>query len=64
MLKSSFTSTKIALPAFLSLLNVVQGLARLEVLLNNEIPAREVIQPALRYNPDFFNRRLYGFNQL
>ena len=34
----------------------MQGLARLEVLLNNEIPAREVIQPALRYNPDFFNR--------
>ena len=32
------------------------GLARIEVLLNNEIPAREVIQPALRYNPDFFNR--------
>ena len=44
------------LACFLSLLNVVQGLARLEVLLNNEIPAREVIQPALRYNPDFFNR--------
>ena len=41
---------------FLSLLNVVQGLARIEVLLNNEIPAREVIQPALRYNPDFFDR--------
>ena len=44
------------LTTFLSLLNVVQGLARIEVLLNNEIPAREVIQPALRYNPDFFNR--------
>ena len=27
----------------------------MEVLLNDEIPAREVIQPALRYNPDFFN---------
>ena len=25
------------------------------MLLNDEIPAREVIQPALRYNPDFFN---------
>ena len=24
--------------------------------MNGEIPAREVIQPALRYNPDFFNR--------
>ena len=43
------------LTCFLSLLNVVQGLARIEVLLNNEIPAREVIQPALRYNPDFFD---------
>ena len=41
---------------FLTLLNVVQGLARIEVLLNDEIPAREVIQPALRYNPDFFTR--------
>lgn len=39
---------------FLSLLNVVENLARIEVLLNNEIPAREVIQPALKYNPDFF----------
>ena len=42
--------------SFLTLLNVVQGLARIEVLLNDEIPAREVIQPALRYNPDFFTR--------
>ncbi len=41
---------------FLTLLDVVQGLARIEVLLNDEIPAREVIQPALRYNPDFFTR--------
>ena len=41
---------------FLTLLGVVQELARIEVLLNNEIPAREVIQPALRYNPDFFDR--------
>ena len=40
--------------SFLSLLNVVQGLARVEVLLNNQIPAREVIQPALKYNPEFF----------
>ena len=43
------------LTAFLSILDAVQGLARLEVLLNNQIPAREVIQPALEYNPDFFN---------
>ncbi|MYF97951.1 hypothetical protein F4212_02280, partial [Candidatus Poribacteria bacterium] len=40
--------------SFISLLSVVEGLARIEVLLNNEIPAREVIQPALNYNPDFF----------
>lgn len=40
--------------AFLALLTVVEGLARIEVLLNNEIPAREVIQPALKYNPKFF----------
>lgn len=39
---------------FLSLLSVVESLARIEVLLNNEIPAREVIQPALAYNSDFF----------
>lgn len=39
---------------FLSLLSVVESLARIEVLLNDEIPAREVIQPALEYNPDFF----------
>ena len=53
--EKQFYVNKDCLTAFLSLLNVVQGLARLEVLLNNEIPAREVIQPALRYNPDFFN---------
>ena len=44
------------LTAFLSILDVVDGLARVEVLLNNQIPAREVIQPALEYNPDFFNK--------
>ena len=53
--EKQFYVNKDILTAFLSLLNVVQGLARIEVLLNNEIPAREVIQPALRYNPDFFN---------
>ena len=53
--EKQFYVNKDCLTCFLSLLNVVQGLARLEVLLNNEIPAREVIQPALRYNPDFFN---------
>ena len=54
--EKQFYVNKDCLTCFLSLLNVVQGLARLEVLLNNEIPAREVIQPALRYNPDFFER--------
>ena len=39
---------------FLMLLPVVEGLARIEVLLNNQIPAREVLQPALNYNPKFF----------
>lgn len=42
--------------SFLTILHVVEGLARIEVLLNNEIPAREVIQPALRYNPEFFDQ--------
>ena len=54
--EKQFYVNKDYLIAFLSLLEVVQGLARIEVLLNDEIPAREVIQPALRYNPDFFNR--------
>ena len=54
--EKQFYVNKDCLTCFLSLLNVVQGLARIEVLLNDEIPAREVIQPALRYNPDFFNR--------
>ena len=54
--EKQFYVNKDILTSFLSLLNVGQGLARIEVLLNNEIPAREVIQPALRYNPDFFNR--------
>ena len=53
--EKQFYVNKDCLTSFLSLLNVVQGLARLEVLLNNEIPTREVIQPALRYNPDFFS---------
>ena len=54
--EKQFYVNKDILTSFLSLLNAVLGLARIEVLLNNEIPAREVIQPALRYNPDFFNR--------
>jgi hypothetical protein len=53
--EKQFYVNKDCLTAFLSVLDTVQGLARIEILLNNEIPAREVIQPALRYNPDFFN---------
>ncbi|MDE0469351.1 MAG: hypothetical protein OYL97_20045 [Candidatus Poribacteria bacterium] len=54
--EKQFYVNKDSLISFLSLLEVVQGLARIEVLLNDEVPVREVIQPALRYNPDFFNR--------
>ena len=54
--EKQFYVNKDCLTAFLSLLDAIQGLARIEVLLNNEIPTREVIQPALRYNPDFFNQ--------
>lgn len=59
--EKQFYVNKDVITTFLSLLNVVQGLARIEVLLNDEIPAREVIQPALRYNPDFFN---HVYNEL
>ena len=41
--------------SFITLLYVVEVLARVEVILNDEVPSREVIQPALKYNPDFFN---------
>lgn len=54
--EKQFYVNKDCLTAFLSILDAVQGLARIEVLLNKQIPAREVIQPALQYNPDFFNR--------
>lgn len=54
--EKQFYVNKDCLTTFLSLLNVVQGLAQVEVLLNDEIPAREVIQPALRHNPAFFER--------
>ncbi len=54
--EKQFYVNKDYLTTFLTLLDTVQGLARIEVLLNNEIPAREVIQPALQYNPDFFNQ--------
>ena len=41
--------------SFITLLYVVEVLARVEVILNDEVPSREVIQPALKYNPAFFN---------
>ena len=41
--------------SFLSILRAVESLARIEVILNDEVPSREVIQPALEYNPDFFH---------
>ena len=41
--------------SFLSILRTVESLARIEVILNDEVPSREVIQPALEYNPDFFH---------
>ena len=53
--EKQFYVNKDCLTTFLSILDAVQGLARIEVLLNNKIPAREVIQPALQYNPDFFH---------
>ena len=53
--EKQFYVNRDCLTAFLSILDAVDGLARIEVLLNNQIPAREVIQPALEYNPDFFN---------
>ena len=40
--------------SFLSILRTVESLARIEVILNDEVPSREVIQPALEYNPGFF----------
>lgn len=46
---------------FVTLLSVVEDLARIEVLLNNQIPAREVIQPALNYNTDFFEHVYTNF---
>ncbi|HIA67956.1 TPA: hypothetical protein EYN98_18280 [Candidatus Poribacteria bacterium] len=41
--------------AFLAILRVIDTLAGFEVILNGEVPGREKIQPALQYNPDFFN---------
>jgi predicted nucleotidyltransferase len=40
--------------SFLYLCRVVMELATIETLLHDEVPGREVIQQALRHNPDFF----------
>ncbi|QHW33711.1 hypothetical protein GZH47_24880 [Paenibacillus rhizovicinus] len=42
--------------SFLWLMKTVEELARLEVMLNRDIPTREVVQQALVYNPVFFKR--------
>jgi hypothetical protein len=40
--------------SFLWLMKVVEQLAQVEVVMNRDIPTREVIHQALRYNPAFF----------
>ncbi|MEM7131659.1 MAG: nucleotidyltransferase domain-containing protein [Chloroflexota bacterium] len=40
--------------SFVWIMYVVNGLARIEVVMNGEAPGREVIHQALRYNPTFF----------
>src|ERR1700730_15643407 len=41
--------------SFLWLMFLVNNLARIEVLLHNDVAGREVIKQALAYNPAFFN---------
>ncbi|MFF2888582.1 hypothetical protein [Paenibacillus sp. NPDC057967] len=36
-------------------IKMADGLAQIEVVLQGEVPMREVVQQALRFNPDFFN---------
>ena len=47
--------------AFLAILEVVDVLAGFEVIWNGEVPGREKIQPALEYNPTFFNLVYHQF---
>ena len=47
--------------AFLAILEVVDILAGFEVIWNGEVPGREKIQPALEYNPTFFNLVYHQF---
>lgn len=41
--------------SFVWIMYCVNSLAQIEVLWNGEVTGREVIQQALKYNPDFFN---------
>lgn len=41
--------------SFLWLMYLVTGLARIEVLLQHEVPGREVVQQAMKHNPAFFS---------
>ena len=41
--------------SFLWIMNVVNALARVEVVLNGQAPNREALDQALVFNPDFFN---------
>ncbi|WP_308639685.1 hypothetical protein [Paenibacillus silvisoli] len=44
--------------SFVWLMKTLEALAQIEVMLNLDIPTREVIQQALKYNPSFF-RSMY-----
>ncbi|CAN5454762.1 hypothetical protein BH10CHL1_BH10CHL1_06180 [soil metagenome] len=45
--------------SFLWIMYTIQNLATIEVLLNNQVTRREVIQQALKINPVFFNQVYY-----
>ncbi|RAP75940.1 hypothetical protein DL346_10955 [Paenibacillus montanisoli] len=45
--------------SFVWLMKTLEALAQIEVMLNLDIPTREVIQQALKYNPEFF-RSMYS----
>jgi RNA polymerase sigma factor (sigma-70 family) len=45
--------------SFLWIMYTIQNLATIEVLLNNEVTRREVIQQAVKINPTFFNQVYY-----
>jgi len=41
--------------SYLFITRLLDNLAQVEVLLNGEVPGREVIEQAMKYNPDLFN---------